>query len=96
MVFDILSIEPDYKNSTKISYYSPEKIQEINERGLVVSARSITNANTQETWNFIYATLIGLVFSFLIEFIKRLYCYYKQKNYGMKKKNKKLPTSQID
>lgn len=96
MVFDILSIEPDYKNSTKISYYSPEKIQEINERGLVVSARSITNANTQETWNFIYATLIGLVFSFLIEFIKRLYCYYKQKNYEMKKKNKKLPTSQID
>ena len=82
MLFETLSIEPDIQTGTMISYTSPEKLKQINDEGLMIVARSIANANFQETLNFFYATLIGFIFSFIVEFTKRLYSYRRQKIYA--------------
>jgi hypothetical protein len=81
MIFDAISIEPDSRTESILSYTSPAKIQQINTEGLTLVARSVANANFQETLNFVYATLIGLIFSFFVEFSKRLYNYRRQKIY---------------
>lgn len=82
MLFDEISIEPDKRTESKLIYTSQEKLQQINEEGLMIVARSVANANVQETLNFLYATLIGLIFSFFVEFNKRLYNARRQRIYA--------------
>lgn len=80
MQYDAISIEPDKRTTTSLIYSSPEKLEKINNEGLMVIARSISNMNKYETWNFIYATLIGIFVSFLIESLRGLLEYYFIKN----------------
>ncbi|MBQ6790173.1 MAG: hypothetical protein IJP76_01805 [Paludibacteraceae bacterium] len=82
MIFENVSITPDLQTENTLSYTSPEKLKLINQEGLIVVARSLANANIQDTLNFVYATLIGLIFSFFVEFNKRLYNYHRQKVYA--------------
>jgi hypothetical protein len=79
MNYDILSIKPDSVTDTQLIYYSPENISRIERGDLYVCARSIASMNIQETWNFIYATIIGIIISFGIEYWKRLYNYRRQR-----------------
>lgn len=79
MNFDIISISPDSATDTQLIFNSPAKIKRIEQGDLYVYARSVASINIQETVNFVYATLIGLIFSFLIEFSKRLYKYRRQR-----------------
>lgn len=81
MTFDVLSLQPDSISATSVVFSSPEKLKNISDNGLTIVARSVANANFQETLNFVYATLIGLIFSFFVEFSKRLYNYRRQKIY---------------
>lgn len=80
MQYDAISIEPDKRTTTSLIYSSPEKLEKIDNEGLIVIARSISNMNKHETWNFIYATLIGIFVSFLIESLRGLLEYYFVKN----------------
>jgi hypothetical protein len=89
MFFDILSVEPDSKNSNELVYSSPEKIQALKESGLYVFARDIS-ANNQEMINFLLATILGIIISYVIEFGKRLYNYRQQKSYEQRTKQNQL------
>lgn len=86
MYFDIVSIQPDHRTDTQLFYESPEKIRQIENGDLYIFARSITTINHQETLNFLYATLIGIIISFCIEFMKRLYTAKKDEKFLMKQK----------
>lgn len=86
MQFDIISIPPDSITDTQMFFYTPEKIKRLSTEELYVYSRSIASMNYQETWNFIYASLIGIIISFCIEFGKRLYNYRRQRLYKARAK----------
>ncbi len=80
MCFDKLSIEPDETKPHELIYSSPDKIKALEKSGLYVYARDIS-ANDQEMYNFLLATFIGFLFSYVIEFIKRLYTARKDEKF---------------
>lgn len=83
MYFDKLSITPDEERANEIIYSSPEKIEELKNSGLYVYARDVS-ANNQEMLNFLFATILGVLMSYVIEFSKRLYTRHKDKQLQMK------------
>ncbi len=83
MYFDKLSIKPDIENPNEIIYSSPEKIRALQESGLYVYARDIS-INYQDMLNFLLATFLGIMISYIIEFVKRLYTARKDKQYARK------------
>lgn len=83
MYFDKLSISPDEEIANEIRYSSPEKIEELKKSGLYVYARDVS-ANNQEMFNFLFATILGVLMSYVIEFGKRLYTRHKDKQLQMK------------
>jgi len=64
---------PDYKSLTKITYTDEDKIDTIINEGLYLSAESLLTKNIQNNRNFILATLIGFLFSMIIDVIYRLF-----------------------
>lgn len=81
MYFDIVSVKPDSVTDTQLIFNTPTAINRIQNGELYIYARSIASENIQDTLNFIYATIIGLIFSFMIEFRKRLYNQRRQAIY---------------
>ena len=83
MYFDKLSIEPDEENPNEIIYSSPEKIKLLKASGLYVYARDVSS-NKQDMLNFFFATMLGILISYFIEFCKRLYNARMDKLYNPK------------
>ena len=72
MNYMTLSPEPDEMGGTFISYFNKDKIDYILKNGLYVYSESLSNKRDYEMINFILATVIGCLFSMIIDLIYRI------------------------
>lgn len=66
---DLVTVEPDRRTATSITYNTEAKIRELQENGLYLNAKPLSNNNYIDTKNFILATIIGGLFSIIADLI---------------------------
>ena len=88
MYFATVSPAPDEQTSSTITYYDNEKLQQIYRNGIYVYAESLLTKKNFENRNFILATIIGFLFSMIIDILYRLLSG-KNKEVNSDNKNKK-------
>ena len=72
MYFATVSPIPDEQTASTITYYDDEKLKQIYKSGIYVYAESLSTKKDFDNRNFILATIIGFLFSMIIDIIYRL------------------------
>jgi len=72
MYFATISPTPDEQTASTITYYTNEKLQQIYKNGIYVYAESLLTKKDFENRNFILATIIGFLFSMIVDILYRL------------------------
>ena len=96
MYFATISPTPDIQTSSTITYYDNEKLKQIYRNGIYVYAESLLTKKDFDNRNFILATIIGFLFSMIIDILYRLSSgKNKEVNKLVRKKMKVKPKSNI-
>lgn len=69
VVCDLITVEPDLKTATSITYNTEKSFHELQENGLFINAKPLSNRNYIESKNFILATIIGGLFSIIADLV---------------------------
>lgn len=72
MYFATVSPTPDEQTASTITYYNNEKLQQIYKNGIYVYAESLLTKKNFDNRNFILATIIGFLFSMIVDILYRL------------------------
>ena len=79
VVFDLITIDPDRRTATSITYTSEESFKELRENGLYINARPLGSSNFIDSRNFILATLIGGLFSIFADLVISILSEYNDR-----------------
>ena len=84
---DVITVEPDIRSPSRLTFNSPETIEQISTAGFYVFGHSLSNGRAVEMHNFIIATLIGFLLSLCVELIYRIAAQYHKASENNRPKN---------
>jgi hypothetical protein len=79
VVFDLITVNPDRRTATSISYTSEESFNELRENGLYINARPLGSSSFIDSQNFMFATLIGGLFSVFVDLVISIISEYNDR-----------------
>ncbi len=79
VVFDLITVKPDRRTATSISFTSEGSFKRLRENGLYINARPLGSSNFIDSRNFILATLIGGLFSIFADLVISIISEYNDR-----------------
>ena len=79
VVFDLITVEPDRRTATSITYHSEKAFSELRDNGLYINARPLGSRNYIDSRNFILATVIGGLFSIFADLLISFISEYNER-----------------